>query len=65
VGIKRPMIISDEEIGEVNNFKYYGSFVQNVRDFGKVRIIMKMNIVGKRGRGRPRKRWMNTIKNYM
>jgi len=30
-----------------------------------VRGVMKMFIEGKRGRGRPKKRWLDTIKNDM
>jgi hypothetical protein len=41
--MKRPMTISGDVIGEVKNFKCLGSFVQ-------------MNVGGKRGKGRPKKR---------
>jgi len=30
-----------------------------------VRIVMKMNVEEKRGRGRPNKRWLDTIENDM
>jgi hypothetical protein len=30
-----------------------------------VRVVMKMNGEGKRGRGRPKKRWLDTIENDM
>jgi len=26
-----------------------------------VRVVMKINIEGKRGKGRPKKRWMDTV----
>jgi hypothetical protein len=28
-----------------------------------VRVVMKMNVEGKSGRGKPKKRWLDTIEN--
>jgi hypothetical protein len=30
-----------------------------------IRVVIKMNIEGKRERGRPKKRWLDTIENDM
>jgi hypothetical protein len=30
-----------------------------------VRIVMKMNVEGKREREKPKKKWLDTIENYM
>ncbi|KAL4082969.1 hypothetical protein QTP88_023973 [Uroleucon formosanum] len=47
-----------------NRLKWLGHVMRR-EETGAVRVVMKMNIEGKRGRGRPKKRWLKNIEKDM
>jgi hypothetical protein len=47
-----------------NRLRWFG-YVMRREEIKAVRVIIKINIEGKRGSRRPKKRWLDTIENYM
>jgi len=47
-----------------NSLKLFGDVMKR-GEAKTVRVVLKINVKGKRGRGRPKKRWLDTIENNM
>jgi hypothetical protein len=47
-----------------NRLRWFG-YIMRQEETNTVRVDMKMKIEGKRGRRRPKKRWLDTIENDM
>jgi hypothetical protein len=47
-----------------NKLRWFGRVMRRV-ETKTVRMVIKINFKGKRGRGRPKRRWLNMIENVM
>jgi hypothetical protein len=47
-----------------NNLRWFGHEMRR-EETKAVRVVMNMNVEGRRGKGKPKKRWLDTIENYM
>jgi hypothetical protein len=47
-----------------NNLRWFGHEMRR-EETKSVKVIMNMNVEGRRGRGKPTRRWLDTIENYM
>jgi hypothetical protein len=47
-----------------NRLRWFSHVIRR-EETNTVRVLIKMNVEGKRRTGRPKKRWLDTIGNYM
>lgn len=46
-----------------NRLKWFGHMMKR-EETETIRVIMRINLEGRRGRGRPKKKWFYTIERY-